>query len=60
MGGKSTFFKFFVVVILIVLLIFQILSMKQSDRLFERVNILEKNMAISLFQTALETTAAQA
>ena len=45
MGSKSTFFKFFVVVILIVLLVFQILSMKQSDRLFERINILEKNMS---------------
>jgi peptide/nickel transport system substrate-binding protein len=44
MGSKSTFFKFFVVVILIVLLIFQILAMKQSDRLYERINKLQKDM----------------
>ena len=49
MGGKSTFFKFFVVVMLVVLLVFEILAMKQSDRLYRRINKLEKDMCNSSF-----------
>ncbi|ARN57738.1 peptide-binding protein [Sedimentisphaera salicampi] len=45
MAGKSSVFKFFVVLILLILVFLQGLEMKQSDRLFERVNQLEKKVS---------------
>lgn len=51
MGNRSTVFKSFVILLLISVLGIQLLSMKQSDRLFERVNSLEKK--ISKLPTAI-------
>ncbi len=45
MGNRSTVFKFFVILFLVTVVFLQMLSMKQSDRLYERVNELEKRVA---------------
>ncbi|MFI4910786.1 MAG: peptide-binding protein [Sedimentisphaeraceae bacterium JB056] len=45
MGNRSTVFKFFVILFLLSVVCLQLLSMKQSDRLFERVVNLEKKVS---------------
>ena len=44
MGSRSILFKIVVVLILLVVVLLQGLSMVQSDRLFERINRLEKQI----------------
>lgn len=44
MGNRSTGFKFLAIILLIIVAGLQLLSMKQSDRLYERVNNLERKI----------------
>ena len=45
MGNRSTVFKFFVITLLLSVLGLQLLSMKQSDRLFDRIDRLDRKIS---------------
>lgn len=45
MTGKSTIFKFFVLLFLAIIIFFNALEMKQSDRLYDRINALDDKIS---------------
>ena len=60
MGSRSTIFKFSVVLLLLSIIVIQIMSMIQSDRLYARLNQVEKSVksiAVSQVRTVSKTIA---
>ena len=55
MNGRSGVFKFFLFLFLSVIVLFQVLSMVQSDRLYKRLNVLVDRLENSAASTPVRT-----
>ncbi|MGE4285811.1 MAG: peptide-binding protein [Phycisphaerae bacterium] len=58
MNGKSTVFKFMVMVLLAVIICYQAMLIKQSDRLFERFNMLDARISEGVLSSGSTTSSA--